>query len=138
MKQPSYMFSAWENYREWESTCPYCEWTGLLSQAKPDYETAMVSSLHCPRCDRKLALMNNQASFSEILEFAEKGSKQAIHHLKNFKCQQCQKSEGLREAIYGEPAFEIDESKFYVADSEEVGQAVVCVLCGWGVGPEYA
>jgi hypothetical protein len=131
------MFSAWENYQDWESTCPDCEWTGLLSRAQPDNETAMVSSLHCPHCDRKLALMGNQASFSEILEFAEKGSKKAIQHLKSFNCGNCNKSEGLREAIYGEPAFEPDKSKFYLAGCTETGQGVVCILCGWGIGEEY-
>lgn len=82
IKQPSYMFSAWENYKQWESTCPECNWTGLLAQAVSDYETPMVSSLHCPKCDRKLALMNNQASQEEIVDLAARGSQQAIHHLK--------------------------------------------------------
>jgi len=136
IKQPSYMFSAWENYKQWESTCPDCNWTGLLAQAVSDYETPMVSSLHCPKCDRKLALMGNQASFSEILEFAEKGSNQAINHLRTFKCQQCQKSEGLREAIYGMPAFDPDESKFFVAGCTAEGQGVVCILCRWGIEDE--
>lgn len=136
IKQPSYMFSSWENYKEWESTCPECDWTGLLSGAKPDFESEMVSSLHCPECDCKLALMNNQASFSEILEFGEKGSKQAIHHLKRFTCQQCHKSEGLREAIYGMPAFAPDETKFFVAGCTAEGQGVVCILCRWGIEDE--
>ena len=133
IKQPSYGFSAWDNYKQWESTCQDCNWTGQLSEAVSDYETPMASSLHCPKCDCKLALMNNQASFSEILEFAEKGSNQAIRHLRNFKCHQCQKSEGLREAIYGEPAFEPDASKFFVAGCTKEGQGVVCILCRWGI-----
>ncbi len=41
----------------------------------------MVTLLHCPKCDQKLALMNNFASQEEIIEFAARGSKQAIHHL---------------------------------------------------------
>ena len=136
IKQPNYIFSAWENYREWESACPDCNWTGLLAQAVSDNETPMVTSLHCPQCDRKLALMGNQASFSEILEFAAKGSKKAIDHLARFKCQQCDKSEGLREAIYGMPSFEPDESKFYIAGCTAEGQGVVCILCGWGIGDQ--
>jgi len=82
IKQPSYIFSAWENYREWESTCRDCNWTGLLSQAVSDFESDMVSSLHCPACDRKIALMNNEASYEEIVELAARGSYKAIHHLK--------------------------------------------------------
>jgi len=81
IKQPSYTFSAWENYKQWESTCPDCNWTGLLAQAISDNETPMVTSLHCPQCDRKLALMGNQASQEEIVEFAAQGSHQAIKHL---------------------------------------------------------
>ncbi len=81
IKQPSYIFSSWENYKEWESTCPECDWTGLLSGAKPDFDSEMVTLLHCPKCDQKLALMNNFASQEEIIEFAARGSKQAIHHL---------------------------------------------------------
>jgi len=88
MKQPSYIFSAWENYREWESTCPDCTWVGPLSQATPDYETAMVSSLHCPKCDRKLALMNNQASYEEIVEMAARGVQKAIRHLESMREQE--------------------------------------------------
>ena len=82
IKQPSYIFSAWENYREWESTCPDCNWTGLLSQAVSDYESDMVSSLHCPECDRKIALMNNEASHEEIVEFAVCGFYKARQYLK--------------------------------------------------------
>ena len=81
IKQPGYIFSAWENYKEWESTCPNCNWKGLLAQALPDYESPMVSSLHCPECECKLALMNNQASQEEIVDLAVRGSKQAIRHL---------------------------------------------------------
>jgi len=77
--------------------------------------------------------MNNEASFSEIKEFAAQGSVKAINHLKNFKCQQCDQTEGLREAIYGMPAFDPDENIFYVAGCTSQGQGVVCTLCGWGI-----
>ena len=82
IKQPSYFFSAWEDYKQWEGTCPDCNWTDLLSQAVSEYESDMVSSLHCPECDRKIALMNNEASHEEIEELAARGSSKAIHHLK--------------------------------------------------------
>jgi uncharacterized cysteine cluster protein YcgN (CxxCxxCC family) len=75
------MFSSWENYKQWESTCSECGWVGLLAQAVADWETDMVSSLHCPKCDKKLALMANEASREEIIEFAEKGSTKAKRHL---------------------------------------------------------
>ena len=98
IRQPSYMFSAWKNYKEWESTCPDCNWTGLLAQAN--------------------------------------GSKQASEHLRRFTCQQCHKSEGLREAIYGMPEFAPDETKFFVAGCTAEGQGVVCILCRWGIEDE--
>jgi uncharacterized cysteine cluster protein YcgN (CxxCxxCC family) len=85
IKQPSYTFSSWENYQEWESTCSNCSWTGLLARAVTDWESDMVSSLHCPQCDNKLGLMGNEASREEIVEFAKKGSHKAIRHLKSFE-----------------------------------------------------
>lgn len=85
INQPSYMFSAWENYQEWIGDCPDCEWQGSLDSAKFEYETAMVSSLHCPQCSRKIALMSNEATAEEIIELAARGSKAAIAHLKGMQ-----------------------------------------------------
>ena len=80
--QPSYIFSAWEEYEKWQGMCPDCNWTGLLADAIFEYETAMISSLHCPKCDRKLALMGNQATQEQLCELASRGSAKAIQQLK--------------------------------------------------------
>ena len=85
IKQPSYTFSSWENYQDWESTCSGCGWVGLLAKAISEWESDMVSSLHCPECDAKVGLMGNEASREEIAEFAKNGSKRAIRRMKAFE-----------------------------------------------------
>jgi hypothetical protein len=82
VKQPNYIFSAWLDYEEWSSQCSKCGWEGFLRESNLDWETDMVSSLRCPKCTGKLALLNNQASLEEIIEFAQEGSKKAARHLK--------------------------------------------------------
>ena len=82
IKQPSYGFNACEDYEKWESTCPDCNWNGLLSNAIFDPETELISSLRCPECDRKLALIENEATLDQIRAFAAQGSAKAIQLLK--------------------------------------------------------
>ena len=81
-KQPRYSFSAWRDYEDWESTCGGCKWTGTLSLAIFEPETDLVSSLRCPTCDQKLALLQNEATLKQIRGFAARGSTKAIEHLK--------------------------------------------------------
>jgi hypothetical protein len=81
MKQPSFGFSAWEDYEVWESTCPDWNWTGPLALATLDPETDLISSLRCPTCNLKIALLENMATIDQIRLMAEKGSKKAISHL---------------------------------------------------------
>jgi hypothetical protein len=82
IKQPGYFFSAWEDYEKWESTCPDCNWNGLLSFAIFDQETELISALLCPTCNRKLALMGNEATPNQIRTLAAQGSEKAMNHLK--------------------------------------------------------
>ena len=82
IEQPRYFFSGWEDYEKWESVCPDCNWTGLLSLAIFDQETELISSLRCPTCDRKLALMENEATPDQLRTLAAQGSEKAIKHLK--------------------------------------------------------
>ena len=82
IKQPSFGFSGWEDYELWESTCPDCNWTGPLSLAIFDSETDLISSLRCPTCDRKIALIENEATIDQIRALAALGSEKAIRHLK--------------------------------------------------------
>jgi len=49
------------------------------------------------------------------------------------KCKECGSIEGIREAIYGMPAFPLDEDKYYIAGCTTVGPKFVCVLCGAGL-----
>lgn len=83
IKQPGYFFSGWEDYETWESTCPDCKWTGLLSLAIFDMETKLISSLRCPTCDSKLALIENESTLDQVRAFAAQGSEKAIRHLKD-------------------------------------------------------
>ena len=49
-------------------------------------------------------------------------------------CPKCHSKNGIREAIYGEPAYEFsDESKFYIAGCTTDGPKFVCVECKWGI-----
>lgn len=82
IRQPSSGFSAWEDYEKWESICPSCNWTGLLSLAIFDPETKLISLLRCPKCDLTLAVMENEATLNQIRAFAAQGSEKAIQHLK--------------------------------------------------------
>ena len=89
-KQPSYLFSAWENYKEWESTCPECNWTGLLAVAIFDSESDLVSALLCPRCKSKLALMSNEATHEDMPQLAAQGNEYALNHVAT--CERCKAS----------------------------------------------
>jgi len=82
IKQPNYSFSAWEDYETWESACSNCDWTGLLINATFEHESELISSLHCPNCDKKIALLSKQATTEEIIEIARNGSEKALRHLK--------------------------------------------------------
>ena len=81
IEQPSYFFSGWEDYEKWESTCPDCSWTGLLSLTILHQETELISALRCPTCNHKLALIENEATLDQLRAFAAQGSEKAIRHL---------------------------------------------------------
>ena len=49
------------------------------------------------------------------------------------KCKECGSDKGVREAIYGMPAFPLDEDKYYIAGCTTVGPKFVCVACGYGL-----
>ena len=79
--------NAWEDYKEFESSCESCNWAGKLAEAKFEWETDLISSLHCPKCDRKLALISNEASHDQIFNFAKAGSQTAMEHV--VQCTEC-------------------------------------------------
>ena len=70
IEQPRYFFSGWEDYEKWESTCPDCSWTGLLSLTIFHQETELISALRCPACNHKLALIENEATLDQLRAFA--------------------------------------------------------------------
>ena len=51
----------------------------------------------------------------------------------NRKCKECSSDKGVREAIYGMPAFPIDENKYFIAGCTTHGPKFVCVDCGFGI-----
>jgi hypothetical protein len=53
-----------------------------LSSTTFDPDTDLISSLHCPTCGRKLALIDNEATIDQIRTLAAQGSEKAIKHLK--------------------------------------------------------
>ena len=83
LEQPGYFFSAWQDYEDWSSKCPECNWSGILREAIFEWETDMVSCLRCPNCGEKLALLSNEATKEQIVEFAEQGSRKALKHLRD-------------------------------------------------------
>jgi hypothetical protein len=50
----------------------------------------------------------------------------------NRKCKECGSDKGLREAIYGMPAFPLNEDKYYIAGCTTQGPKFICIICGWG------
>ena len=85
---PNTSFNAWEDYEETNGVCKDCLWTGQFVDAILELETELISSLHCPLCDLKLALISNEASHHEIHAFAKAGSQKAKIHVD--QCSECQ------------------------------------------------
>ena len=83
IKQPQFQFSAWEDYEDWESACSNCNWQGSLDSAKFEYETDLISSLHCPDCNKKIAMLENEANEEFIAKLAQEGSRKAKKFLES-------------------------------------------------------
>ena len=48
------------------------------------------------------------------------------------KCKGCGSSDGVREAIYGMPAYPLDEEKYFIAGCTKDGPKYICIICDWG------
>ena len=51
-------------------------------------------------------------------------------------CPNCFTEDGIREAIYGMPAYPLDLSKYFVAGCTSSGPDLICIQCQWGIKSE--
>lgn len=76
------IYSMWQDYQSHIFTCKYCQNQNLGKDLVHDFDASeLVLPLDCPICDRRVALLNIQASEAEIQQFAAQGYKTAIDHL---------------------------------------------------------
>jgi ribulose bisphosphate carboxylase small subunit len=75
--------SLWQDYETHQFTCGYCKTKHLGKDLIHDFDASeLVLPLDCPNCERRVALLNIQASAQEIELFAAQGYQTAIEHLK--------------------------------------------------------
>jgi len=80
--EPRKIYSVWQNWKEENYACnTTCGWQGLGADAVFRVETEMISKVRCPKCDRSLGLLQNEATFEEIEFFASQGAKEAANYL---------------------------------------------------------
>ena len=80
--EPRQIYSVWQNWKEENYACnTTCGWQGLGADAVFRVETEMISKVRCPKCDRSLGLLQNEATFEEIEFFASQGAKEAFNYL---------------------------------------------------------
>jgi hypothetical protein len=72
----------WQDYESHLFTCKYCQTQSLGKDLVHDFDASeLVLPLDCPICDRRVALLNIQASEAEIQKLADQGYKTALDHL---------------------------------------------------------
>lgn len=76
--------SVWQDYESHLFTCKHCNTETLGSNLIHDFDASeLVMPLECPACEKRVALLNIQATRDEIKAFAAQGYKTAIDHLEN-------------------------------------------------------
>lgn len=76
------IYSLWQDYESHLFTCKYCQTQNLGKDLVHDFQASeRVLPLDCPSCERRVALLNIQASEEEIQKFADQGFKTALDHL---------------------------------------------------------
>ena len=76
------VYSMWQDYESLLFTCNYCETQNLGKDLAHDFDASeLVLPLDCPNCERRVALLNIQASEQQIRDFAAQGYQSAIDHL---------------------------------------------------------
>lgn len=74
--------SLWQDYETHQFTCEHCKTQFLGKDLVHDFEASeLVLPLDCPNCNRRVALLNIQASEERIRDFAAQGYQTAIDHL---------------------------------------------------------
>ena len=74
--------SMWQDYESHLFTCRYCQAKNLGKDLIHDYGASeLVMPLDCPKCERRVALLNIEASKDEVEMFAAQGYKTAIEYL---------------------------------------------------------
>jgi hypothetical protein len=76
------IYSLWQDYETHEFTCEHCKTQYLGKELVHDFDASeLVLPLDCPNCERRVALLNIQASEQQIRDFAAQGYQTAIDHL---------------------------------------------------------
>lgn len=71
--------SLWQDYETHQFTCEHCKTQYLGKDLVHDFDASeLVLPLDCPKCERRVALLNIQASKAELEKFAAEGYKTAI------------------------------------------------------------
>jgi hypothetical protein len=74
--------SMWQDYESHLFTCRYCQAKNLGKDLVHDYGASeLVMPLDCPKCERRVALLNIEASKDEVEMFAAQGYQTAIEYL---------------------------------------------------------
>jgi len=77
------IYSLWQDYESHLFTCSHCQTKSLGEALIHDHDASeLVMPLDCPKCERRVALLNIQASKEDIEKFATQGYKTAIEYLK--------------------------------------------------------
>ncbi|MFM1787228.1 MAG: hypothetical protein RL228_1178 [Actinomycetota bacterium] len=76
------IYSMWQDYESHLFTCEHCKTQNLGKDLMHDFDASeLVLPLDCPSCERRIALLNIQASQEEIQKLADQGFKTALDHL---------------------------------------------------------
>lgn len=73
----SKLYSVWQDYEDIHFKCDKCSEMFSGDEAIEEYETEMLLSLHCPKCNLKACSLQTQASQDEIVDLAAKGHTKA-------------------------------------------------------------
>jgi len=77
------IYSLWQDYESHLFTCSHCQTKSLGEDLIHDHDASeLVMPLDCPKCERRVALLNIQASKEDVEKFAAQGYKTAIDYLK--------------------------------------------------------
>ncbi len=75
------IYSMWQDYESHLFTCKHCKTQNLGKDLVHDFDASELAlPLDCPSCERRVALLNIQASQEEIQQFAAQGYKSALKH----------------------------------------------------------